>query len=263
MISVKRINAILLQEWHISRRSLEVIMDIPFFAVIDVILFGVVSVYLLGSAQSLAARYLLLGAVFWEVIRIAQYSMTVSSLWNVWSRNLSNMFISPLSLAEYLIAQMVSGVLKSVIISFGLALLVWWLFHFNLFTLGWMPLLVSCMNLVIFSWSIGMVLLGLIFRFGTRVQALGWASIFIFQPLSAAYVPVSVFPTFLQYVAYALPSTYVFEALRATLVTGAMPWSMQLWSLLLNSAYFIASLFIFRHLFTVSRNTGQFARNES
>lgn len=263
MISVKRINAILLQEWHVSRRSLEVIMDIPFFAMIDVILFGVVSVYLSGSTESEAAHYLLLGAVFWEVIRITQYSMTVSSLWNVWSRNLSNMFISPLSLTEYFIAQMLSGLLKSVVIGLGLAVLVQWIFKFNIFALGSLTLLASGLNLIIFAWSIGIVLLGFIFRFGTRVQALGWACIYIFQPLSAAYVPVSAFPVPVQYVAYTLPSTYVFEALRLTLTTGQTPWMWQLIAFGLNVLYFIISIVIFQRLFTTSRTTGQFARNES
>ncbi|MFA5996066.1 MAG: ABC transporter permease [Patescibacteria group bacterium] len=263
MISLKRINAVIIQEWHISRRSLEVIMDLPFFSLINVALFGFMSIYMLGSTQSVTAHYLLLGAVFWEIIRITQYSMTVSSLWNVWSRNLSNMFITPLSTVEYLLANMLAGVLKSVVLVSGLALLTIPLFNFNIFMLGWPTLILSAINLILFAWAIGLILLGLIFRFGIRVQALGWAVIYIFQPLCAVYFPVSIFPKVLQYIAYLFPPTYVFEALRYNLQFNQAQLSGQIWALGLNGIYFLSAIGLFYYLFNKSRTTGQFARNES
>ncbi|MBI2415518.1 MAG: ABC transporter permease [Candidatus Kerfeldbacteria bacterium] len=263
MISLERIKALVQQEWYISKRSLEVIMDLPFFAVIDVMLFGYVAQYLVGSAETEAAYYLLLGAVFWESIRITQYSMTVSSLWNVWSRNLSNMFITPLSLTEYISAHMISGVLKSTVITSGLIVLTAVVFDFNVLVIGWWNVLFCFINLVMFSWSVGLVLLGLIFRYGVRVQALGWAVIFIFQPLSAAFFPVAVLPPVLQTFAKLLPPTYVFEAARGNLLDPSINWSLMLTAVVINAVYLTAAVIIFKRLFVASTDTGQFARNES
>lgn len=263
MISIRRIGALITQEWHIAKRSLEVIMDLPVFSAIDVVLFGFVSAYLLGSSNVLYGQYLLLGAIFWEIIRITQYSMSVSSLWNVWSRNLSNLFIAPISLAEFVIASILSAALKSVVILAGLAILAYGLFQFNLFGMGLGPVLWYSFNLGLFGCSVGLALLGLIFRYGTRIQALAWATIFIIQPLSATYFPVAVLPPVLQWIAYALPPTYFFEAARNSLTTGTIDWSTQWWGIGLNLVYIVIGFSLFRFFYNRARITGQMARLEN
>lgn len=263
MISARRIFALMKQEWYISKRSLEVIMDIPFFSAIDVVLFGFVSAYLLGSADDQYGRYLLLGAILWEVIRVTQYSMTVSSMWNVWSRNLSNLFISPISLTEFVIASVISAVWKSIVITFGLAGLAYGLFGFNLLAMGVPALLWYSLNLALFSCSVGLVLLGLIFRYGTRIQALAWASIFMIQPLCATYFPVDVLPVPLQWMAYILPPTYFFEAARASLDSGVIDTQTFLWPFLLNIIYCVGGLLIFKLFYHQARRSGQLARLEN
>lgn len=263
MMSTRRILALMKQEWFISKRSLEVIMDIPFFSAIDVVLFGFVSAYLLGSSDALYGQYLLIGAILWEVIRVTQYSMTVSSMWNVWSRNLSNVFIAPISLLEFVTASIISAIWKSLAVTLGLAWLAYGLFGFNLFAMGWGSLVWYSLNLSVFGCSIGLMLLGLIFRYGTRIQALAWALIFIFQPLCATYFPVAVLPKALQVIAYALPPTYFFEAARSSLTSGVIDWSTQWWGIGLNIAYMVAGFILFRFFYNRARVTGQMARLEN
>ena len=45
-MSVKRIQAVILQELFITKRSLEVIMDLFFFSIMSVFVFGLVSSFL-------------------------------------------------------------------------------------------------------------------------------------------------------------------------------------------------------------------------
>ncbi len=261
-MSFDRVRAILLQEWYISRRSVEVIVDLPFFSVVSVIVFGFVTAFLATVMDASAARYLFLGAILWEIIRVAQYSMSVEALWNVWSRNLSNMFITPLTLREYMLAQMLSGSLKALLIFAVLSLISGVLFHFNLYVMGLPNLLFFFLNLVFFAWSVGLVLLGIIFRFGTRIQALAWGMVFIFQPLTAAYYPVKVLPPALQSVAKLLPPTYVFEAARGSLENPAVRWDFAGTALVENIVYFSLAVWFFNFMFRRSKETGQFARNE-
>jgi ABC-2 type transport system permease protein len=48
-------------------------------------------------------------------------------------------------------------------------------------------------------------------------ESLAWLAVFTLSPISAVYYPVSILPGWLQHVAWALPSTYVFEGMRAVL----------------------------------------------
>src|SRR4030042_6180510 len=103
-MSISRIKAILLQELYITKRSLEVILDLFFFSVMTIVVFGFVSIFLTHQLTGAPAHYLILGLILWEIIRVNQYSISVGAMWNVWSRNLTNMFISPLSVGDYFVA---------------------------------------------------------------------------------------------------------------------------------------------------------------
>lgn len=238
-------------------------MDLPFFSFIGVVLFGYVSLTLFGTIESQTGRNLILGSLLWEVVRIGQYSMTVSSFWNVWSRNLGNMFVSPLSLAEFLIAQMLSGILKAGAIFLLLMLFTAVFFHFNLFSIGLGMLSVIFANLLLAAWSIGLVLLGLVFRYGMRIQALGWALIFVFQPLCGVFFPIDILPQPLHSLALLFPLTYIFEGAREALTAGGSAWQWQIIALAVNALYFSVSLFLFKYLLNHAQRSGQFARNES
>src|SRR5437016_6712517 len=211
MMSGNRIGAVLLQELYITKRSLEVIMDLLVFSLMTVVVFGFITRFLVGAMNATAGSYLILGLLLWEIIRVNQYSLSVGSLWNIWARNLSNLFIAPLSLTEYIVAHMLSGLIKT-FVTFGMiCTIAAYGFHFNVLRLGLLNLVLFFANLTVFAWAVGLVLLGVIFLAGTRIHALAWGFIFLFQPLNAAFYPVSVLPPDLRQIAYALPPTFVFE----------------------------------------------------
>src|SRR5207302_118725 len=163
--------ASLLQELFITRRSLEVIVDLFFMSLMTVIVFGFVSRFLVGALNANTGLYLLLGMVLWEIVRVNQYSLSVGSLWNIWSRNLSNMFIAPLSVTEYVAAHMLSGLIKTVITFGMICTIAAYGFHFNVLRLGLLNLVLFFVNLTVFAWAVGLVLLGVIFLAGTRIRS--------------------------------------------------------------------------------------------
>lgn len=262
-MSLSRIRGIILQEIFITRNSLETIVDLFYFAIMSVVLFGYFSIYLAGSSKSDAARYLILGILLWEVVRTAQYSISVSSLWNIWSRNLSNMFITPLSITEFIVAQIISCILKTSLMFLSITVIAYYMYNFNILDLGVVNLVTFIFNLILFSTAIGLIIVGLIFRIGVRIQAFAWGLIYLFQPLAATLFPVSVLPTFLQPIAYAIPATYVFEGARLALHQPTFSWHHFLSALSLNLIYLTVALLFFSVMYKGSRRTGQFARNES
>ncbi len=261
-MSLQIIKAILLQELYITKRSLEVIIDLFYFSIVNIIVFGFVSLYLTGSSNPQAAHFILVGMILWEIIRVTQYSISLGSLWNIWSRNLSNMFVAPLSFTEYMIAEIIAGAVKAVLIVILVGVISHFIFKFNILQLGIINLILFFINLTIFSWSIGIIILGLIFRYGTRIQALAWGIVFIFQPLTAVFFPVHILPDFMQKIAYALPPTFVFEAARANVSSTVTNWNYALISFGENIFYFVFAISFFISMFNKSKETGQFARNE-
>lgn len=261
-MKLRRIIAVLWQEFFVTIRAIEVIVDLFFFPLVNIVVFGFLSIYLSGT-NKLAGQYVLVGMLLWQIIWIVEYSVSVGSLWNIWSRNLSNMFIAPLKASEYILAHTLSGIIKALIVVGAGSVISYFAFGFNILDVGILPLILTTVNFSLFAFSMGVAILGLIFRFGTRIQALAWGLVTIFQPLSAAFYPLHVLPTFLQYVAYLFPSTFTFEAVRAGLSTHTTDWSLFGIAFAENIFYCIVCIFFFRAMFKKSRDSGQFVRNES
>ena len=256
-----RVYAIIRHEIFITKRSVELFFDTLFFPLMNVILFGVIGRFL-GSSDSASATYLVMGALLWNVISINQYNVTVSSMWSVWSHNLTNLFIAPISVAEYFTAHVLAAALRTNLVVALLSLGTYAVFDFNILSMGIVNLLLCVLNLSLFAWWVGIILLGLIFRYGTRVQALSWGIIFLFQPLTASFFPLDALPSSVRAIALALPPTHAFEAARDALDQPGVAWAPMGVSLAMNLAYFGVALILFRLLFDKSRKTGQFARND-
>ena len=261
-MSLERIRAVLLQEVYITARSVEVLVDLPLWSLITAVVFGFVTRFLSQVMSPIVAQYLYLGTLLWEIIRVAQYSMSLGALWNVWSHNFNNMFITPLSMVEYVVAQMLSAAAKALILFTLMLLIAAIIFDFNLVAIGFSNLLLLFLNLLFFAYSVGLIILGIILRLGTRIQALAWGLVLIFQPLTAAYYPLAVMPAPLQAVARAFPPTYVFEAARAGLATPGIDWPSQAIAAAENLIYFGLATCFYATMYRRSRETGQFARNE-
>jgi ABC-2 type transport system permease protein len=119
------------------------------------------------------------------------------------------------------------------------------------------PFLIS---LLLFGWAVGMCTMGLILRFGQAAEALIWGVPFLIQPVSAVFYPVDVLPRWLQVVAWALPSTYVFEGMRATLRTGRVDMSYLAAAFGLNLVYLILGAAFFGWMLRQVREKGYLAR---
>jgi ABC-2 type transport system permease protein len=126
------------------------------------------------------------------------------------------------------------------------------------------PLVLCIINLIMFGFAAGIVLTGLIFRYGTKIQAFAWGMIPALEPLTAAFFPVQVLPEPLRSIAYFFPATYVFEMARyAYNSNGVVEWDLVTKAFILNIIFCVLGWKIFMYLFNTSRKTGQFARNES
>lgn len=259
------IKAVLRQELYVTRASWEIYFDIFLFTLANVVLFGFIANYLVKGSSAhtvLQVQSLVIAVVFWEALRVNQYSTSVSSMWNVWSHNLSNMFIAPIRTSEYLLAHIIAATLKSLAILLISGVLAGTIFHINMLHLGIFPLLFTYLNMVIFATAIGLVLIGLVFQFGTKVQALTWGSVYVIQPLCAVFFPVGVLPGFLQPVSHLLPVTYFFEWLRALHEKTAFSNLRVFGAFAFNVLCLVIASLIFSRQLAAAKRSGQLVRND-
>ena len=261
-MNLRRVSALLLRYLLLYRQSWTRIMEIFFWPVMDLLVWGFLTAYLLrvGAGRVPALITFLIGSmILWDLLYRAQQSVTISFLEDVWARNLLNIFVAPVTVSEFLTATFALGVIKVVVNGLVLALLAWLLYAFNLFQLGF-TLIPFVLSVMLMGWAMGMVTVALIMRWGHAAEALAWGIPFLIQPLSAVFYPVSVLPAWLHPIAWALPSTYVFEGMRQVMATGQAPWNMFWWSLGLNVVYLVAAAVFFNHMFQVVRRKGLLAK---
>jgi ABC-2 type transport system permease protein len=110
--------------------------------------------------------------------------------------------------------------------------------------------------LILTSWAIGIFVAGLLLRNGLGAESMAWTIMFLFLPLTCVYYPVSVLPEWLQYVAWALPPTYVFEGMRALLIDHVFRADLMLEAFAFNIVLFVLACVAFLKLLASARVQG-------
>jgi ABC-2 type transport system permease protein len=158
-------------------------------------------------------------------------------------------------MTELLLATCLLGVLRALLNIVVLGVLAYILYAFNLFSMG-LALVPFLANLLLFGWALGMSAMALLVRFGLAAEALAWAVPYMIQPVSAVFYPVDVFPKWLQTIAHLVPSTHIFEGMRAALRTGTVDASTLLAALALNLVYLTLSATFFGWMLQQAREKG-------
>jgi len=252
-----RVMAFTTRHLYLYKRSLPRLMEIFYWPFLDLVLWGFVTIYLVqfkGQLPNFVAFFL--GAlILWDILFRSQQGISVSFLEDMWARNILNIFVTPISPMEYIVALMLVSIVKLAAASVVMVLLAWLFYSFNIFLIG-VSLIPLIANLVIMGWTVGIVTTALILRFGQEAEVLAWAVAFLFQPVSAVFYPVSVLPHFLQIIAGVIPSSYVFEGMRRVITSGDFPVSDLLWAAGLNGIYLLLALIFFHQNFDIVKKKG-------
>ena len=129
------------------------------------------------------------------------------------------------------------------------------LYAFRITDLG-VLLVPFLLNLMLFGWAVALMVTAMILRHGAGAESLAWSVLFGLAPLSAVFYPVAVLPAWLQPVALALPTTHVFEGMRAVLAGGAFQAAHLAWAFALNAILLAAAVAIFVGIFRIARRRG-------
>lgn len=223
MISFERVLALQLKAWYVTRRSFDRLSDLVLWPILDLLLWGFLARSVDFADLPLQA-FLLGGLILWVFLWRANNDISLFILEDFWSRNLYGLFASPMHNAEFLLALVLSGLVR-VLLTFSLtAVAAFLLYHFSILTFGWLPLAIGGAILVLFGWAVGIAISSLFFRFGDRVQIFSWGITLFLQPFSCVFYPLSALPGWAKAIAVLLPSTHVFEAMRTVIADQPIPW---------------------------------------
>jgi ABC-2 type transport system permease protein len=242
---------------YLLRSSWPRILDLIYWPTVQMLMWGFLQLYVTQHVGFFArAGGVFIGAVLlWDILFRGQLGFSISFLEEMWSRNLANIMMSPLRPAEFIAALMIMSVVRLMIGMVPVSLLAIAFFGFNLWALG-LALAAFFANLLLTSWSIGIFVAGLLLRNGMGAETLAWTIMFLFLPLTCVYYPVSVLPHWLQYVAWSLPPTYVFEGMRALLIDHHFRADLMVQAFAFNVVLFAASSVAFFKLLQSARVQG-------
>lgn len=257
LLAWRPIAGILLRQLYLYKRSLPRWMEIFYWPLLDLLVWGFLTLYLRQGANMIpgTAQALLGGLLLWDMLYRSQQGISVVFLEEIWSKNLYNLLVAPITPFHVIGGAMLTGLLK-VALSSGVAIvLAYFLFSYSLFSLG-VSLIPFVMALLVMGWALGIMTTALILRFGQEAEVLAWGVIFLFQPVSAVFNPVSVLPPGFHQVAFFVPASHVFEGMRAVLNGKGLPWNELGWAFIMDGVYFSGALYLFHRVLERARRTG-------
>ena len=255
--AARRIYAMLLRHLYILRGSLPRLLELAYWPTMQMIIWGFMSTFLATNSSwvAQAGGVLLAAVLLWDVLFRGQLGLSLSFMEEMWSRNLGHLFVSPLRPAELVVSMMAMSFIRTLIGVGPAALLCIFFYDYSIFSLG-LPLIAFFVNLMMLGWALGLLVVALLLRFGIGAENLAWFIGFMMAPISAVYYPVSVLPAWLQWAAWALPSTYVFEGMRAVLFEHGFRLDLFAGAVAFNLVYLAIAFAVFIAAFQSARRRG-------
>jgi ABC-2 type transport system permease protein len=190
--------------------------------VVDALLFSSIGVAFGETDQ--AVEILVVGILLFHVIWQLTLAGSLGFLEEVWSRNVLNLWTTPLTETEYGLALLVTGFVRA-LVSMGLVgAVAAGLYAVDPTGAGWV-LAIGAATLMVFGWAVAMLVIGLVLQFGETAEVFSWGTLVLLMPLSGIFYPPEALPGVLQPVAQVVPLTRIFEATRDSLEHGTVQWA--------------------------------------
>lgn len=256
-LSKRRIWGIVLRHLYNFRRSLDRLTDAFYWPSLDIVIWGLAFSTMEGSGgvDQFKVPMILFAAILWYIVWRGQGEITIGLLEEIWSENISNLFATPLSIAEWMIAVGILGLMKLTMTVIFTSAVAYILYSISFLSLG-LSIVPFITSLLVTGWAFGFLMSGLFLRFGTDIQTLAWAGSFMLMPFSAVYYTLESLPNWVQFVANWLPTTYIFEAMRYYVINQIIAWDMIGKSFALNFVCLVLAVVFFFRSFKKAKENG-------
>ena len=173
----------------------------------------------------------------------------------IWSRNFTNLFISPIRINEIIFSLILTALIRALIGLVPAILLTSPLFGISILNLG-LNLFFLFLSLYIFGITLGILVSAGLLRFGPSFENIAWSTMFLIAPFGCIYYPVEILPNIFQKIAFGLPLVYIFEEARRILVDQTVIVENIYYAFILNLIYLTAAIGLFYYSFNQARKRG-------
>lgn len=256
--SANRIYAMLVRYWYLLSGSWPRIFSLIYWPTVSMLMWGFVQRFVQeasGDGTAGVFSFLIAAVILWDVLFRGQIGFSVSFYEEIWSRNLGHLLVSPLRLWEFVVALMAASFIRAAISVIPASLLAIVIFDFSVFSLG--PALgLFLFSLIVFGWSLGLLVAGLVMRYGQSAEELAWGLVFSLLPLCGVYYPTSVLPEAVRWLSNLLPPKYIFDGMRQILAAEKFEPGLLVAALSLNALYLVLGSAVFLYLVDQARDRG-------
>jgi ABC-2 type transport system permease protein len=209
-----------------------------------------------------ATTTLLIGAVVWAYLGIIFEFITETVAWERWEGTIEYTFMAPLSRAMHLGGSGLFAVLYGLVRAILLFAVVAAFFSLSLGDANFPAALVILVIASISFFGIGMMTAVLPLISPEKGAQLGFVAQGLLLVVSGVYYPVSVLPSWMQWLATISPATYALRGIRSSVLDGAgLAWA-DVWPLLVIGTVCIPlGLFIFSRGEIYAKKHGKLKRS--
>jgi|TARA_B110001452_G_scaffold249256_1_gene236675 ABC-2 type transport system permease protein len=187
---------------------------------------------------------ILTAAILYDFLFRSSISYNMMFLEEIWSRNFTNLFITPIKISEIITALTMTAIFRTLIGLIPASLIAIPLFGVSIFKLG-PPLIFLLIGLYIFGITLGLLVTAGLIRFGPSFENIAWASLFFLAPLGCIYYPIEILPSWLQTLALSLPLVHIFEEMRNILINDMVNFYAITKAIIISLLYFVLGVIVF------------------
>ena len=256
-MKIRRILSLMLRHLYLIKASFPRIIDLIYWPTVQIILWGFVSKFFTMHSTYFnnTVGIILTAAILYDFLFRSSISYNMLFLEEIWSRNLINLFVSPLKISEIVVALTCTALIRTLIGLVPAVLIAIPLFGISLMDLG-LPLLLLLFSLYLFGITLGLLVTAGLVRFGPSFENIAWASLFFLAPLGCIYYPIDILPHWLQIIAKFLPLVHVFEEMRNILIYDIIDLYQILKAILISFIYFALGIIVFYWSYNGARDRG-------
>ncbi len=252
-----KIFALSLRHIYLIKGSFPRILDLIYWPTIQIFLWGFISKFftLNSSYYDNTIGVILSAAILYDFLFRASISYNMMFLEEIWSRNFTNLFISPIKLSEIISALTLTAIFRTLIGLVPATLLAIPLFGVSILKIGF-PLIFLLLTLYIFGVTLGLFVTSGLLRFGPSFENIAWASLFFLAPLGCIYYPIEILPQWLQIIAKLLPLVHIFEEMRDILIYNTIDYIQIIKAIFISVIYFVIGILSFYISYNGAKNRG-------
>ena len=252
-----RMYGLFLRHFYLITRSFPRVLDLIYWPSIQITLWGFISNFFASHSTyyNNAVGVILTCAILYDFLFRTSIGFNMLFLEEIWSRNFTNLFISPIRIWEIITSLVATALIRALIGLVPAIILTSPLFGISILDLG-IYLFFLFLSLYIFGITLGILVSSGLLRFGPSFENIAWSTMFLLAPFGCIYYPIEILPDFFQKVAYSLPLVYIFEEARNILINQAVNIDNILKAFYLNVVYLIIAISLFYYSFNQARKRG-------